>query len=125
MVIVPGYYKSRNGDKVKVLAVDAPGRCPVVGYTIDKKSDTVVGCSWRLDGGFNADVDEGVTDLDIISEWREPLKVSGWVNVYKYGSSYDYGCVYPCKDDAISVSNGAIATVYVSGEEGKEQEDNN
>lgn len=52
----------------------------------------------------------------LIEPWREPVKVSAWVNVYK---DQDYR-IYKSqqKADACAYSD-RIACIYVSGEEGR------
>lgn len=74
------WYVLRNGEKVRVVCVDAPGKFPVV--VLD-----AVGMSWHYtQGGKPA---SATKDHDIIREHREPARV--WVNIYRNGnhSAYD------------------------------------
>lgn len=74
----------------------------------------------RTEGGYTT----GKWNTHGWKEYREPVKVSGWVNVYKREQNITYlGNVYVSKHLAIGMKDhGAelVATVYVSGEEGKE-----
>ena len=66
------WYVMRNGEKVRVVCVDAPGEYPVIG--IDKDG----ALTFTATGHFEK---EGVNHrFDLISEYREPARV--WVNFY-------------------------------------------
>ena len=66
----PGNYRTRDGRKAIVLAVDAKvkSECTVIGYIEDTCGET-----WKVNGRFCMD-DEPV-HYDIVAEWREPLEV--------------------------------------------------
>jgi hypothetical protein len=54
------------------------------------------------------------------TEYREPIKVSGWVNVYRerVSSTHFFHTTKKIADE--QACNDRIACIYVSGEEGKE-----
>lgn len=59
---------------------------------------------------------------NIVGVWREPIKLSGWVNVYK--DNY-LGGIYLKKEEALSQERASrIACIYVSGTEGVVPESN-
>lgn len=66
-------------------------------------------------GKFDCDGPDSFTD--IVSEWREPIRVSGWVNVCADGNKY----FSLTRQEADSCAgSGRIACIYVSGVEGQE-----
>lgn len=67
MNITPGYYKTRDGRKARVLCTDAPGEYCVVGYVEYEKVSFV--CAWLPDGSAPLRL-EGRDDL--IELWTEP-----------------------------------------------------
>lgn len=83
-------------------------------------------CGWIV--GNSAPLmwsDEGVNDTDddllLVAEWREPVKVAGWVNVYSFGSRYSR--VYETREKAdLDHMNSPqrIACIYVTSKEGAE-----
>ena len=77
------WYVMRNGEKVRVVCVDAPGEYPVVAVG---SGDGVT--THTADGFGVVGVKEHPHDL--ISERREPARV--WVNMYRDGShtAYDH-----------------------------------
>lgn len=68
MTITPGYYKTRDGRKARVLCVDAPGKYPCVGY-IDQSSEVRGHYSWALDGVYQSG---NSSASDLIEPWTEP-----------------------------------------------------
>lgn len=65
MIPIPGYYKTRDGRKARVLCVDAPGNYPCVGYIVENGNVATV--SWLADGSFRY-----YDGLDLIEPWTEP-----------------------------------------------------
>ena len=112
------FYKTRDGRKVEFL-IDYAGKlqsqCPLLfatqeGYAIHTRST----------GALR---EAGEHPNDVISEWKEPVKVNGWVNVYKYNDG-DIGRLHKSKTEAREAiwirGNPVVATIFVSGTEGEE-----
>ena len=107
------YYKTRNGLKayVEFIRQDNPFRdyipeYPAIGF-IESYGEQM----WKTNGEFNTSIEN---ELDLISEWREPIKISGWVNLYDTFTSM----LYKTEEEANSVERqGRRACIYVSGVE--------
>ncbi len=65
----PGFYKTRDGRKVEIIAVNGRPPQPIIGYVVDQY---IPNC-WSVDGKFHQNED---SVADIVSEWREPVKYS-------------------------------------------------
>ena len=112
----PGTYMLRDKTKYHVLAVDAPGPFPVVGYLYNEGDCCGVEALTHTTAG-SVLIDSDEDPMDVVSEWRDPIKVSGWVNIYPSGPP----TLYPTKQDAdLNAHSTRIACVYVSGTEGDE-----
>jgi len=70
MEIKPGYYKTRDGRKARVLCVDAPGDFPCVGYVLEFDNLDISVKSWHKNGVFNSS--QGTLKSDLIEPWTEP-----------------------------------------------------
>lgn len=82
------FYKSRDGRKAQIFMLDN-GR----GYTlgaIKSRDNTWSTCSWYSDGMFRAGKMEH--DLDLVGEWREPIKkvMEVYINKDKTRIELDY-----------------------------------
>ena len=107
------YYKTRNGLKayVEFIRQDSPfgdylTKYPAMGF-IERYGEQ----RWKTNGEFNTFIEN---ELDLISEWRELVKISGWVNLYDTFTSM----LYKTEEEANSVERqGRIACIYVSGVE--------
>lgn len=75
-------YMTLRGTEAVILAIDAPGPQPIIGYLKHRSSDIdgVTVCSWAIDGDFRL---EGKDDMNLINA---KTKREGWVNVFKNGS---------------------------------------
>ena len=107
------YYKTRNGLKayVEFIRQDSPFGDYLTEYPATGFIENLGEQMWKTNGEFNTFIE---SELDLISEWREPIKVSGWVNVYDTFTSM----LYKTKERANSVEcQGRIACIYVSGVE--------
>jgi hypothetical protein len=110
------YYKTRDGRKAYVEHTSDPNPFQpkaneillVRGYV-----DGLGSLSWRADGRFSTDSTRKES-LDLVAEWLEPVKVSGWVNVYTNFLSRVYGTK---KQADREKSCYRIACVYVEGTE--------
>lgn len=73
-----------------------------------------------LDGLYLGDIYDA---LDLVSEWREPITVKGWVNVYSVISMDKNGYIsdiHETKEIADELSHPSrIACVYLEGKEDK------
>jgi hypothetical protein len=117
------FYKTRDGRKVEVIAVRAGlsfGHT-VIGLVMNDPYGDVT--TWSADGNYGICPDSRELSADLVAEWRDPVKVSGWLNYYKddRGTLYtpaQLHCARKEADRAASISR--VACIYVSGEEGKE-----
>lgn len=75
----PGEYKTRDGRKAVVLADDAPGDCPLVGYYLHKDGHSSAS-SWGRDGIWVQGCPGEPQDL--MPPVTEPEQVVRWVNLY-------------------------------------------
>lgn len=104
-------YRTRNGSKIKVIY-----KKPVA-FTHPYVAVTFEDYSVLLYTKYGQYTNHSQSGWDIIEEWMEPVRVSGWVNVYSDG----VGVVYATKEkaDRILTGESRIACVYVSGVEGQ------
>lgn len=108
------FYKTRNGLKARIYAIDCGGDFPIHGAVF--VGDGWASETWRADGVF---LDQKDGSMGIVSEWREPHAVNGWVNIYK--TEMGLQRIYSTKQLAgIHAAKNCIGCVYVSGEEGAE-----
>lgn len=82
MKIEPGLYLTRDGRKARVLCVDAPGKQPVVGFTLITDTEVSTG-TWGLDGSWSET--GNLASADLISPWIDSPVVDwdampGWAN---------------------------------------------
>jgi len=104
------YYKRRDGKKVRCIATDNGGR-----YCVVMMSDNNVSLVAH-DGRFYDNQVKGGSTQDIVAEWKEPVKVSGWINIYQGNL---HSGLYSAKILADSMRDpDRIACVYVEGTEG-------
>jgi len=73
MISMDKKYKTRDGQEVRLLCVDAPGGFPVVGLLGETVS------TWCADGSFF--LSEKPENLDLI-ETPETIEIDVWINVY-------------------------------------------
>lgn len=104
-------YRTRDGRKAEVLFIvpeEYSDEYPVVLGTEDDE---------RIDTTYEGKYIKGYkNEEDIVSEWREPIKIEGWVNVYPC----DRSVVYRNKEIADERSQlGRIACIKVTGVEGE------
>lgn len=79
MKIEPGYYKTRDGRKARVLHVEEGARLANkhVGFCLH--GIDVVPCAWATDGRLTSQSD---SDLDLVSPWiDEPAETVTWYRV--------------------------------------------
>lgn len=107
------HYKTRDGRKVRIICVDKMSDShPIVGLILEGDWEAI---SAYTEQGKYATYD---SHEDIVSEWREPITVEGWVNV---NDSFPISKFYKTKFEA-DAGAGAdrIACVKVKGVEGDE-----
>ena len=114
LIFEPGkFYKTRDGRKVEHL-VNTSGKLSGTNTFLFSTPEKFA--IWtRENGHVYRDIEY---HNDIVSEWKEPLKISGWLNVYPDGST---GSLHPTREEAISwvASDRTITTIFVQGTEGK------
>ena len=81
------FYRTRCGDKVEVLKIDADGRFPVIGCIGNKTPDCFTDDGRWYDNDENDEND----DNDLIAEWTEPVEIP-W-------SDYPTWCKWVAMDD--------------------------
>lgn len=93
-------YLTSNGEKVKVVCVDAPGKLPIVGVDL-ADGDAL---TFTEKGGY---YDNGApSGFDLVSEYAPPAPLlECWVNVWESGI---LGGNYVCAKDArwVAEQNG-------------------
>ena len=107
------YYKTRNGLKayVEFIHQDSPFGDHISKYPATGFIEGFGKQMWKTNGEFNPYMENA---MDLISEWREPIKVSGWVNVSDIFTSG----LYKTKEEAdFCAGQSRIACIYVSGVE--------
>lgn len=104
------YYKTRDGRRAYVAE-----RSPFATTRGDRwigLFETGGAHSWRADG---MSYTETASALDLVEEWREPVRVSGFVNVYPDGFTSP---VYPTRSRAdLAADEQRIACIYIEGAE--------
>lgn len=115
--IASGFWKMRNGRKAWVA-----GKCSfhANAWAWVGSNETLPSACWTAEGRY-CRVGAG-HEFDLIEPWREPVRVSGWVNVYPPGSHLNESRLfYDTREEAVLMSAGqAVACVHVSGVEGEE-----
>lgn len=86
MNITPGYWRTVNNRKARVLCTDAPGNYPVIGY-IENAVGGSAPCSWNL-GGLNCIND--YTPNDLTEPWDEPKRVPCGPEDFPPGSCFKW-----------------------------------
>ena len=114
------FYRTRDGRKAEVLKTDMPGtrKIVVVIYDGDENDTCWVRC-YPITGVYSFEPRTEIeSPMDLIAEWREPVKVEGWVNVYTDGTQH----FHTSQETAEQASYDPlrVACVYVSGIEGGE-----
>jgi hypothetical protein len=95
-------YKTMDGRKVRIYAVDGGGHKPIHGAI--REGDEWVAASW-LQGGV------GAQHINSLVEVKPRIKREVWVNVYKTATTYG---IYKEKGTAdLNASNKRIACVKV------------
>lgn len=121
MIIKPNtYYRTRDGRKVYVAGI-APDEIDcihsqrVVGFLyrrVEGGSPTVIMSSWSLRGRYS--VDNVSSPADLTAEWREPITITLWANVY-HNNIHTY---HDSKQAADGAANSyRLACVCISGTE--------
>jgi hypothetical protein len=77
----PETLQTRNGRPVRIYATDGGGNYPIHGATVDSKG-LWFSTTWSESGSHSVEM---TSELDIIPK---PLRITGWVNVYKRGTTY-------------------------------------
>jgi len=93
------YYKTRDGQKAKVYATDCGGSYPVHGAIQQIENDVWWQTVWTLDGLL---CPPKCNYIDLVAEWREPIKIERWAIVHDSGSVYEY-C--SSEEEAINMLN--------------------
>jgi hypothetical protein len=100
--LTTGYWKMRNGGKVKLVHREEGVRYPWVGYQ-DGEKDCCF--EWRDDGTYLT----SVGDYDIIAPWVEPVVLECWVVAYWDGKFLRHTT---CDATALGVTTREIARLY-------------
>lgn len=109
----PGFYRLRNGKKAWVAAKTPFHYSDPRVWVGQIEGTHCYSVTWTESGKYYADRTD---NEDVVAVWRDPVRVSGWVNVY---SSGDLGCIWPTKEQAEAGARPvAHACIYLSGEEG-------
>lgn len=114
------FYRNRDGEKVKVIAnfeEELGLRCPIISLR-------------EMEDSYDNHYRDGLVargfphPLDLMEEWRELIKIEGWVNIYKHDSDLKNGVwtrLFLTREEADflsdSVKETRIACIKVSGVE--------
>lgn len=114
------FYRTRSGNKVRIYALDGGGHYQVHGAIEIEDDDNHWDVqSWSINGTWN----EVLTDhsFDIVSEWHEPIKVSGWVASFPLEKKLAYfsQTIFPTREQCLAAWPICMP-IYVTGTEGKE-----
>lgn len=122
------FYKTRDGRKVEVIYSGANidynlsrsvTKHNIIGILEDEYCGRKRRCTVSFTDGGKYGVLDSDSCMDLVSEWRDPVEVKGWVNIYPTGPGHQF---FRNKEDADEGrSIGRIACVYVSGTEGTEE----
>ncbi len=113
------YYKTRDGRKALVCTVldDSPfssaaPEYPFSGWIANDVKET----TWCKEGRKYSDLAVmGINSSDLVAEWRHPIKVEGWINIYASGAA---GILHHSKYKADARAEpGRTACIFVSGTE--------
>ncbi len=108
-------YRTRGGRVARVYAVDGLGPYPVHGAVWRDGDHEWSTGSWT--SGGRAYEEESADD--IVSAWREPIVLEGWVNVYEAPGGYGFSAPYDTEDQANERAGDTRLTVIrVRGVEG-------
>ena len=116
------YYKARNGMKAYVLSKDLPNPFfpssnlheIYIKVCYEPGDICVIENNGRV-------FESRESPQDLISEWVEPVRVKGWVNVFKshYSRTWSlyFGDVYSTREEAIKQSDeDTIGQIYIDQE---------
>ncbi len=115
------YYKTRKHGKAYCAAIIPPSPLEKSEYWMYKEGFAFVylnsgSVCLELDGKGPSD-----GDFDIVAEWKEPMKVSGWLNLHKPDCLGLNGFLYETRAEADrGASASRITCIYVTGTEGEE-----
>ena len=106
------FYKTREGRKAEGVYVNRGLRDIFrVSYIIEEEGQLF---SCNLDGYYHDG--RAKSPLDLISEWVELLRVTGWYNIHQYRLVGPYDT----KEDAESSASGyVLGRIYIDQEVGK------
>lgn len=79
-------WRARNGDRRRVVCVDAPGSFPII--TVDACGPHPAVETHTVDGRVNDNKTGPECGLDLIAEHREPMKRTGWLIQLADGDEY-------------------------------------
>ena len=106
------FYKTRDGRKAEVVYINEGLRDTyMVSYVIERE-DQLHSCN--PEGYYRQGRSKSL--LDLISEWVEPLRVTGWYSVYQYKLVGPYDTE---EDAESSKFEGSLGQIYIDQEIGK------
>lgn len=111
-------YRARGGLKVTIIAVGINNLMSMVGVITHLNGLQHVD-TFTKDGKFDETGEERL--LDLVAEWRDPIKVSGWVNVYRNSElMVGLGHIHTSRETAKQTAalypiQKPIACIYVEG----------
>jgi hypothetical protein len=108
----PEALQTRDGRPVRIYATDGGGNFPVHGASIDSRG-CWFSCTWSESGRHGVEV---LSDLDLVAK---PLRVTGWLNVYKRGKTFIVSNgPHGSKEDAAAFrwDDTALGQIYIDAE---------
>jgi hypothetical protein len=117
MIEAGKYYRTRGGTKAYVAGKSPFPKTPETNMFLgweETQYDTVIVNSWTPNGRISNIL---AHRFDLISEWRDPISLERWANVYSDGVIY----CYPSKEQADKcAAENRIACIKLTGIEGQE-----
>lgn len=72
------FYKTRDGRKAEVVYINEELKDSYTVYFLVDGDGHLISCS--LEGSYYGD--DEAHESDLVSEWKEPERVTGWMNIY-------------------------------------------
>lgn len=112
------YYTTRDGRKAYVAAVlpdDVETYYPVVGWLTDRQGGKQT-ASWTPTGAYHCKSERAG---DLLEEWQEPVKLSGWLNLHTDGSGMAHRTLEEAQNDRYE--GDCCTTIRIEYEQGQSE----
>lgn len=103
-------YRTRSGQKVKLIGMSPDATYPIIGVL--GEGQHWFPYAWTVDGSFA----EEESEFDLV---EEPKEYSGWVNVFEVNGTVVFSELRPTLEDCIRHGNDALARIPITFTEGE------